>query len=171
MANTKKENGEEKKTASKKKSKTLTTDTKTKKTPVKKVSSTTKKTTTKKITTIKKFPTKKVTVKEVSVAKSDKKPQKQILEVTEIMEKPKKITKEDELAKTVILEDLFKIERKNAVNTRLVVYLIVFALAILAGGFCYIYDFLKEENKPVESYNLDEYFDEDGNLKKGSENK
>lgn len=148
-----------------------------KKTNIKKNGSTTKKTSTNKSkTSSKSVNSKTKTINPKSSAKTKdiqktnekviKENKKQILEVTEVIEEPKKISKEDELAKTVILEDLFKIERKNAVNSRLVIYLIVFAITILIGGFSYIYDFLKEENKPTESYNLDEYFDEDGNLKK-----
>ncbi len=152
MANIKKENG----------------DVKKKSTGTKKNVTTKKKTTTKS-NNIKTKKTTPVTKAKKTIPKEVKEPKKQILEVTEVIEEPKKITKEDELAKTVILEDLFKIERKNAINYRLVVYLIAFAVVILIGGFCYIYDFLKEENKPKESYNLDEYFDENGNLNKVQE--
>ncbi len=159
MANIKKENEELKKTS-----------TKAKKNGTAKKNSTTKSKTSAKSSSVKTKKTVPVTkAKKDSTPKEFKEPKKQILEVTDVLEEPKNIAKEDELAKTVILEDLFKIERKNAVNHRLVIYLVIFALTILVGGFCYIYDFLKEENNPKESYNLDEYFDENGNLKKVEE--
>lgn len=158
MANTKKENTELKKKSTKtSKNGSTKKNTRAKSEPSTKSSS------------VKTKKTASITKAKKTIPKEVKEPKKQILEVTEVIEEPKKITKDDELAKTVILEDLFKIERKNAVNYRLVVYLIAFSVVILIGGFCYIYDFLKEENKPKESYNLDEYFDENGNLNKVQE--
>lgn len=165
MANIKKENEEVKNTTTNtKKSTTKKTTTKSKDS-VKKTTSTKTKKVTPKTPAKKTVNTQKIN-KEVQINEEPKKVEKKhIIEVTEALEEPEKINRDVDLEKTVILEDILEIERGNSVNSRLVIYLIAFAVAILIGGFCYIYDFYKEKNDPTPKYNLDEYFDENGNLK------
>lgn len=164
MANNKKENEEKsKKTTSTKK--TTVNKSTTKKTTTTK--SGTKKTASTKKATTKNSPKKVVNQKENNEPKKEEK--KHIIEVTEVLEEPKKVPKEEELSKTIVIQDILNIEKGKSVNSRLVIYLIAFAVAILVGGFCYIYDFSKQKKDPEPTYNLDEYFDEFGNIKNASQ--
>lgn len=162
MANTKK--GTEETKELKKKS----TTTKTKGSTTNTASTKTKKATSKEVTS----EVKKSTPKKVN-NEPKKETTKNIIEVTEVLEEPK--NKDIDLEKTVVIskideerykKEIEKLERGKDVNYRVVIYLIVFILAIIIGGLCYLHESSKEEKEQTKTYNLDEYFDEFGNLKK-----
>lgn len=173
MANTKKDTEETKEL--KKKS----TTTKTKGTTTKTASTKTKKATSKEVTSEVKKSTPKKTSSETKKSSSKKvapkkEATKNIIEVTEILEEPKNQNNDIDLEKTVVIskidevrykKEIEKLERGKDVNYRLVIYLIVFVLAIIIGGLCYLHESSKEEKEQTKTYNLDEYFDEFGNLK------
>lgn len=180
MANTKKDTEETKElkkkstTTKAKGATTKTASTKTKKATSKEVTSEVKKSTPKKTSSETKKPSsKKVTPKKVN-NEPKKETTKNIIEVTEVLEEPRNQNKDIDLEKTVVIskideerykKEIEKLERGKDVNYRLVIYLIVFVLAIIIGGLCYLHESSKEEKEQTKTYNLDEYFDEFGNLK------